>query len=50
MGFCSGGADHQVNFEIWCNKETKEPRFKASRTLQLADDVLSIKYSHTQDS
>ncbi len=51
MGFCSGGADHQVKFwKFGVTKETKEPRFKASRTLQLADDVLSVKYSHTQDS
>ena len=51
MGFCSGGADHQVKFwKFGVTKDTKQPRFKPSRTLQLADDVLSVKYSHTQDS
>ena len=51
MGFCTGGADHEVKFwNFGINSEDKQPRFKASRTLSLSDDVLCVRYTHTKDS
>jgi U3 small nucleolar RNA-associated protein 12 len=50
MGFATGGADHEVKFWKFAVADDGQPRFTASRTLQLSDDVLCVKYTHTKDS